>query len=568
MKARCYQVEANDHLWRALHEEQGNPLGVAPTGVGKTFIMNSLAKRLMRKYRKLRILSVTHDATIIGQNANDMRRFWKGADIGIYSAGLKMRDTRNRMIFAGIQSIYKRAYEFGKISILFIDEAHMLSPNDGTMYQRLIIDLMNMNPKMRVVGLSATPYRLGQGHLLQGEIFDFIAFDYTETEKFMWFVEQGYLSRLITKKAVKEIDISECSIRGGDFNDKDLQVLSNTQENNKAVVEECMRYGMDRNHWMVYASGVEHGMALSDMFNAHGIPAVMLYNKSENREKELKRWERGKYRAMVNVGLYTTGYDFKPLDMIAVARATQSTSLWVQMCGRGTRCVYEDGFDLDTKQGRLDAIAAGPKQNCLVLDFAGNTRRLGAINCPIIPKPRRKGDSNEEFDAPVKVCPECETYNHTRSAKCENCGYEFPPPKEVTTKAGTEDVMVEASMEPKIEEFPVLDAIYKKGRSRQSGKDYFRISYTTFNGTFTKYLHPGSEWDAAREKFEKWWWLCLKEKKGKPHLYDYPMEISEAVSRASEELLVPTTITVDLNTKYNDILEAKFDQSDDDEEPF
>ena len=566
MRARDYQIEATDHLWRALHKEQGNPLGVAPTGVGKTFMMNSLAKRLMRKYRTLRIMSVTHDKTIIGQNANDMRRFWKGADIGIYSAGLKMRDTRNRMIFAGIQSIHRRAEEFGKISILFIDEAHMLSPNDGTMYQRLITDLLRMNPKMRVVGLSATPYRLGQGHLLEGEIFDFIAFDYTETEKFMWFVEEGYLSKLITKKAVKEIDISDVPMRGGDFNDKALQILSNTQENNRAVVEECMRYGSDRNHWMVFASGVEHGAALAEQFEAYGIPAVMLHAKSEDRDKHLKRWERGKYRVLVNVGLYTTGYDFKPLDLIAVARATQSTSLWVQMCGRGTRCVYEEGFDLETKQGRLDAIAAGPKQDCLVLDFAGNTRRLGAINCPIIPKPRRKGDSNDG-EAPVKVCPECDTYNHTRAARCEHCGYEFPPPETVTTKADTEDVMVGRSLEPKIEKFPVLDVIYKRGKSRQSGNSYFRISYTTFNGTFTKYLHPGSQWDAAREKFERWWWLCLEEKKGKPSLYDYPNDIEEAVNRAPDELLVPSTIEVDLNTKYNDILSAQFDE-DQDNEPF
>lgn len=561
-------MEAVDLLWSALHDEQGDPLGVGPTGIGKTFIMNSLAKRLMKKYQTLRIMSVTHDATIIGQNADDMRRFWKGADIGIYSAGLKMRDTRNRIIFAGIQSIHRRAEEFGKISILFIDEAHLLSPNDGTMYQRLIEKLREINPKMRIVGLSATPYRLGQGHLLEGNIFDFIAFDYTETEKFMWFVKQGYLSRLITKKAVQEIDISEVSIRGGEFNEKELQVLSNTEENNKAVVEECMRYGMDRNHWMVYASGVEHGAALADMLNAHGIPAIMLHAKSPNRQEELEKWENGEYRAMVNVGLYTTGYDFKPLDLIAVARATQSTSLWVQMCGRGTRCVYADGFDLETKDGRLAAIEAGPKQNCLVLDFAGNTRRLGAINCPIIPKARKKGDANEG-EAPVKVCPECETYNHTRAAKCEHCGYEFPPPEAVTTKAGTDDVMVDQHLEPKIEDINVLDALYKKGTARQSGNSYFRVSYTTFNGTFSQYFHPGSSYDVPREKFQRYWWHCLKDefKTGKPDNYDYPTTIKDAIDRAHEELRVPTIVRVDFHTKHNEVVGVDFTETDDNE-PF
>lgn len=567
MKPRSYQIEAVDTFWNALHNEQGNPLGVAPTGTGKTFIMNALSKKLMKKYPKLRIMSLTHDKTIIGQNANAMKRYWRAADVGIYSAGLKMRDTHNRVIFAGIQSVHRRAKEFGKISILFIDEAHMLSPNDGTMYQRFVAGLLKSNPKMKIIFLSATPYRLGQGHLLESELVDYIAFDYTETEKFMWFVRQGYLCKLVTKKAVKEIDITEARIRGGDFNEQDIQRLSNTKANNIAVVEECMRYGLNRNHWMVFASGIEHGMALAEQFSAHGIPAICLHADSENREEELKKWEAGEYRAMINVGLFTTGYDFPALDLIAVVRATQSTSLWVQMCGRGTRPLYADGFDLEKKKGRLKAIAASEKQDCLVLDFAGNTRRLGAINCPVIPKARKKGDANEG-EAPVKVCPQCETYNHTRSSKCETCGYEFPPPDEVTTTAGEDDVMVEETLEPKVTEFPVIDMFVRKGTSRETGKPYFRVGYVTFNGTFNHYFHPGSQWDAPREKFERWWWFALKKKKGKPSTFDYPMTVKDALSRAPDELETPTVIRVDVNSKYQEVMEVDFTEYKETDEPF
>lgn len=501
-------------------------------------------------------MSLTHDKTIIGQNADSMRRMWKTADIGVYSAGLRMRDTRNRIVFAGIQSVHRRAEEFGKISILWVDEAHMLSPNDGTMYLRFITKLKEINPKMKVIYLSATPYRLGQGHLTENELVDYVAFDYTETEKFMWFVEQGYLSKLVTKKAVKEIDISEVRMRGGEFLESDLQEMSNTAENNAAVVEECIRYGSERRHWMIFASGVEHGMALADMFNSYGVSAVCLHAGSEQRDKHLKKWETGEYRAMINVGLYTTGYDFPSLDLIAVVRATQSTALWVQMCGRGTRCLYAPGYDLDTQEGRLVAIKESPKQDCLVLDFAGNTRRLGAINCPVIPKPRRKGDGNEG-EAPVKTCPECDTYNHTRAAKCEVCGYEFPPPEEVTTTASTDDVMVSSSLEPRIEEVPVLNTIYKKGKSRQSGREYLRVTYATFNGSFYHYFHPGSEFSVAQERFHKWWWTCLAEKKGRPHTYPYPETIYEALERAPEELVSPYSISVDFNTKYHEVVSIK-----------
>ena len=557
MKPRCYQIQAGDCLWDDLHRDVGNVLGIAPTGTGKTFIMNNLAKRLMKKYRKVRIMSLTHDKTIIGQNANSMSRFWRGADVGIYSAGLNIRDTRSRIIYAGIQSVHRKAELFGKIGILFVDEAHMLSPNDGTMYQRFIGDLLIVNPKMKIVFLSATPYRLGQGHLIESPLVNHISFDYTETEKFMWFVEQGYLSRLVTKKAANEIDITEARIRGGEFNESDIQELSNTQENNIAVVEECLRYGSERHHWMIFAAGVEHGMALAQQLNAYGVSAVALHAESPDREEELKKFERGEYTAMVNVGLYTTGYDFPALDLIAVVRATQSTSLWVQMCGRGTRCLYADGYDLETQVGRLTAIKRSQKQNCLVLDFAGNTRRLGAINCPIIPKPRKKGDANEG-EAPVKVCPECGSYQHTRAVTCIDCGYEFPPPEDVMTTAGEEDIMVEDSLEPNIERIQVMDVIYKRGKNRQGGS-YCRVSFTTLAGTFYKFLHPGSAHISPRKKFEDYWWTCLTAQTGRRSNYPYPTGIDDAVLRADEELEVPDWIEVDLNTKYQEIVDLGFD---------
>ena len=236
------------------------------------------------------------------------------------------------------------------------------------------------------------------------------------------------------------------------------------------------------------------------------------------------------------------------------------------MCGRGTRCVYGEGFDLETQQGRLDAINAGPKQNCLVLDFAGNTRRLGPINAPVIPKPRKKGDDNEG-EAPVKACPECSTYVHTRTAVCEVCGFEFPPPEDVKTTAGTDEVMVEGALEPNIEEFPVLDVIYKKGKSRK-GVSYFRMSYVTFNGTFSKYLHPGSEFPVSRERFENWWWHSATNEAKRIGDRITPLSIEDAVRTSPEHLRVPKLVRVDTNTRYNDVVGVEFHENENEERPF
>lgn len=561
-KARDYQIEALDATWKALHETNDNLLCISPTGTGKTFIINSLTRRMVRTYKKTRVLVITHNKDIIGQNAASMKKFWKTADVGIYSAGLKRKDTNNSIIYCGIQSVVKNMEAFRKTNILYIDEAHLLSPNEGTMYQKLISYLQEHNPKLRILLFSATPYRLGQGHLLESEMCDSIAFDFTQTEKFMWFVEQGYLTRLVTKKAAQEFDISEARMRGGEFNDSDVQRLSNTKENNIAVVQECMKYGMDRNHWMVFASGIEHGNALAEQFRAHGVPAICLHSKSENRDEELKRWEAGEYTALINVGLYTTGYDFPPLDLIAVARATQSTALWVQICGRGTRCVFEGDHDLSTQEGRLAAIAEGPKQDCLVLDFAGNTRRLGPINAPIIPKPRRKGD-DMEGTAPVKSCPECDTYNHTRATHCESCGFEFPPPETVTTEAGTDDIMVSDALEPDIVEIPVMSVVYREKTSRSTKRPYFECTYQSFTDKYKEFLFPGFPVAAVRERFEDWWWYRLDEKERKIYRgkagYDFPQSISEALERAPNELRDPTIVRVDFNKKYKDVLGVSFD---------
>jgi DNA repair protein RadD len=108
-------------------------------------------------------------------------------------------------------------------------------------------------------------------------------------------------------------------------------------------------------------------------------------------------------RAIVNKDILTTGFDHPPIDLIGMLRPTMSTGLWVQMLGRGTR-----PYDWTNPQQYIPGFEF-VKHHCLVLDFAGNTRRLGPINDPVIPLPKGKGRAG---DAPVKICGECGGYNH------------------------------------------------------------------------------------------------------------------------------------------------------------
>src|SRR5512140_3338529 len=119
--------------------------------------------------------------------------------------------------------------------------------------------------------------------------------------------------------------------------------------------------------WRVFASGVDHAIHVRDMLESLGVSTSVVHSRMSDgeRDQNIADFVAGRYRAMVNNGILTTGFDFPEIDLIVMLRPTQSPGLWVQMLGRGTRPVYAPGFDLDTKDGRLEALKAGPKQNCL-----------------------------------------------------------------------------------------------------------------------------------------------------------------------------------------------------------
>ena len=477
-----------------------------------------------------------------------MLRFWTSVPMGIYSASLKQRDTKKPLIYGQIQSVHKRASEFGLVDLIIIYECDLVSPKEETMYQRFINELRNVQPNLRVVGFTATPYRLGTGCLTELELWDEICIDLTKTERFNWFIEHGYLSPLINKRACKEIDVTNVAIKGGEFDEHDPQEAADTDELNKAVVDECIRYGADRKHWLVFASGIKHGERLCKLFNARGIPTVMLTGKDSEtvRETEETKFRSGEYRCLINVGLYGRGWDFPALDLIAWARATQSVQLWVQGCVRGTRV-----FKM--------------KEACVVLDFAGNTRRLGPVNMPITPKPRRKGDA-VVGEAPVKECPECHSYVHTRVMECPDCGYVFPPPSTVKKTADTADILKRDQPDvPQIEEFIVVSVGYRPTVSK-NGNRYLKVTHSTGLAHFNESLFFGHEAVFLQKKCRIWWLH-------RGGLLPIPASADEAAERAPRELNLPSIIRVNVAPKWPEIVGCEFDplatQDDaDNNEPF
>jgi DNA repair protein RadD len=152
---------------------------------------------VLKAFPDQRILIVTHVRELIEQNHAELMRLWPEAPAGIYSAGLKQRNLTARILFAGIQSIHRRVYDVQQCDLVLIDEAHLIPRSSNTMYRRFLDGLKRINPLLKVIGFTATPYRLDSGLLHEGDgaIFTDIAFEVSVRD----LIDQGYLSRLVSK---------------------------------------------------------------------------------------------------------------------------------------------------------------------------------------------------------------------------------------------------------------------------------------------------------------------------------------------------------------------------------
>ena len=407
LQLRDYQQAAIDGLYEYWSSGRGDhPLIVAPTGAGKSLILAKLVQDAL-EFPGTRILMLTHVAELIAQNAQELHGILPGVDLGIYSAGLGQKRLDRQVTFAGIQSIWQRAHDMVPApDLVLIDEAHLVPKNSATRYGQFLADLKLCNPMVKVVGLTATPYRLDSGYLHKGEgaLFDGIAYDIP----IGMLIDKGYLSPVVSKRGKREIDLTNVGKRGGEFIESQLAMAASDPELVKATVAEIVDLGRDRKSWLIFASGVDHAGMIRDEMQEHGIDCEIITGGTAktDRKERIEDFKAGRLRCLININVLTAGFNAPATDLVALARATESAGLYVQMVGRGTR----------TAEG---------KENCLLLDYGGNVQRHGFIDAVRV-KDKSQGAGG---DAPVKGCPECETFVPAGARRCPECGHEFPPPE-------------------------------------------------------------------------------------------------------------------------------------------
>lgn len=449
---RPYQRAAIDGLYDYWAAKKGdNPLIVAPTGSGKSLIIAHLVKDAM-SFPGTRVLMLTHVKELLEQNAKELLALYPDADVGFYSASLKKKMLHRAITFAGIQSIHKRAFDMvPPPDLVVVDECHLIPRTDSTRYNKFLSDLKLANPGVKIVGLTATPYRLDSGWLHKGEgaIFDGIAYDIPVAD----LMEQGFLAPVVSKAGARKIDLSQVGHRGGEFIESELAKAASDPELVRETVAEIVKYGADRKAWLIFACGVIHANMIRDEFQAHGIEAHVVTgadNMTERAEK-IERFRRGEYKCLINVNVLTTGFNVPHVDLIGIVRATESAGLYVQIVGRGTR------------------LAPG-KTDCLVLDYGDNVMRHGFIDKV---KPKIKGKT-EDSTAPCKECPSCQAIQHAAMRNCVVCGYAFPPPVLNHGNRAYSGAMI--STQVQAEWVAVDDVGYS--RWRKEGKpDSIRVTY-------------------------------------------------------------------------------------------
>lgn len=469
IEPRPYQTESIKLLYEWFRNNPtGNVAFDLPGGAGKSVIIALLVKDIIQNFPDQRILMLVHSKELVEQNYNRVRAVYPNCPIGVVSASMNRKEYGESVTFAGIQSVRNSADILGHIDLLLIDEVHAVSTKEKGTYRKLISDLLKINPSMRIVGYSASPFRLGHGYITEGETAIFN--DIIQPVTVQQLMDDGFLCPLRSKHPKTIIDTAGAKHRGGEFISKDLARVTDTDEYNEAIIEETLIRAKQRKKILCFAVSIDHAKHLVDILLDHGESADFVSSKDSKKERErkLSEFSTGKIRFLVNIGILTTGYDEAMIDCLVLARDTESPGLYMQMVFRGTRPVYSSGTQPETREQRLLEIANGPKPDCLVLDFCGLVSKHGPI---IDVQPPRKAGNGV---APGKLCEVCDEICNAAARTCPSCGHVFEISPTIKDRTLRDDDIMGID---KTKTMPVFGWNWEIRKSRKTQKEMIVCTY-------------------------------------------------------------------------------------------
>ncbi|MCG3733287.1 DEAD/DEAH box helicase [Vibrio cincinnatiensis] len=397
---RPYQADSVKAVIHYFRHHSTPAVIVLPTGAGKSLVIAELAR-----LAKGRVLVLAHVKELVEQNHAKYEGY--GLTGGIYSAGLGRKDTDHSVVFASVQSVARNLTDFtDQFSLLVIDECHRVPDDKNSSYQKVIAHLLSLNPGMKVLGLTATPYRLGMGWIYQYHTRGLVR---SEEPRFFqdcifelpihYLLDEGFLTpaRLIDAP-VLSYDFSQIKPTStGRYKESELDlVIEQSKRATPQIIEQVIRLAKGKQGVMIFAATVRHAQEILSLLPPEQAAIVIGETPSHERDLIIQRFKQQEILFLVNVSVLTTGFDAPHVDLIAILRPTESVSLYQQIIGRGLR------------------LSPG-KTECLILDYAGNRYDLYQ---PEVGDP--KPDSNSEI---ITIpCPAC-GFNNNFWGKLDENGF-------------------------------------------------------------------------------------------------------------------------------------------------
>jgi DNA repair protein RadD len=397
---RPYQADSVKSVIHYFRKHQTPAVLVLPTGAGKSLVIAELAR-----LAKGRVLVMAHVKELVEQNHEKYEGY--GLKGSIFSAGLGRKETDQQVVFASVQSVVRNLDAFSnQFSLLVIDECHRVPDEKSSSYQKVIAHLRENNPGIKVLGLTATPYRLGMGWIYQYHTRGQVR---SEEPRFFrdcifelpirYLLDEGFLTHArMIDAPVLSYDFSQLKpANTGRYKEAELDmVIEQSKRATPQIVEQIIHLAKDKQGIMVFAATVRHAQEILGLLPEGEAAIVIGDTPTLERDQIINDFKQRKTKYLVNVSVLTTGFDAPHVDLIAILRPTESISLYQQIVGRGLR------------------LSPG-KDECLVLDYAGNSYDLYQ---PEVGDPKPDSDS-EIITIP---CPAC-GFNNNFWGKLDSNGF-------------------------------------------------------------------------------------------------------------------------------------------------
>jgi DNA repair protein RadD len=425
---RPYQQDAYDASIKHIRTNKDPSIVHASTAAGKSIIVAMLAQTVKQANKRTLILVPNGD--LAEQNANKFREI--GEKPSIYSASLGHKCVENHAVFATPMSVLNNLDDFGdEYALIISDECQMISENPDSSSQKILTHFRSINPKIRILGLTATPVRFKTKLVSAGSTFKSVCYSITSEQ----LSSQGWT--VPYSIGVSDSTYSLLALKTdskGKFKQSEVDALTLDNERlTRQIIDDLVGI-MDlqnRKCCIIFASSIKHAEEIRS-YLPESDSSILITGKTSKKERArlLQEARDGKHRYIINYGTLTTGTDIPIIDCVALLRASESVGLVIQMLGRGCRLYAPSWLKSYGQTNRLSDFYEG-KMDCLVLDFGENLERF-ALSDDLVISGLLDLKERKDKQGDVQLCPECNAENSLMAQRCHGvvndgtrCEYRF-----------------------------------------------------------------------------------------------------------------------------------------------